>query len=139
MKLLHVKKLLETMNSADAKIFGLFDARYLLTAVRIDSAEGFAEVHLGGDELLVIIEGEAIFTAQRDEEIRVHHIKGGDALWIEKGFEHQAQIIEPLSILALTPAEGNNSRAIDDRGKALMESHESETALPQVNAPFLVS
>jgi mannose-6-phosphate isomerase-like protein (cupin superfamily) len=146
MKLLHVKDLLETLNANDARLFGLFDQQYLLTAVRIDSAAGFAEVHCDGDELLVVLSGDAIFTAERDDKalqgtrtLRQHHVKAGDALWIEKGFEHQVEILEPLKLLAITPAHGNSARMVDERGKQLLAEHEAEEGdLQAVEAIFMI-
>jgi mannose-6-phosphate isomerase-like protein (cupin superfamily) len=81
----------------------------LLGAVRVENSEGFWERHNLCDEILVIRAGHATFTGRRDGETSTVEVRAGDVLRIRPGVAHNAVIHEPLEVVFLTPADGNEA------------------------------
>lgn len=73
------------------------------------STDGAWERHDGGDELLVIVRGRAIFTIRREGgETEVVEVGPSQALRIPRGAAHTAHVLDDLHVLFVSPGEGNH-------------------------------
>jgi quercetin dioxygenase-like cupin family protein len=93
---------------APALLFNL-DGRCMVGVVRISKADGFWEQHDEGDEILVVLQGQADFTLQHPDGTEKILVNAGDVLHIPKGVPHGAKIYDEVQILFFTPREGNTS------------------------------
>lgn len=65
--------------------------------------------HLGGDEVLYLIEGRArlIFTDDSEPDVE---LQSGDIVVVPKGLWHRVKILDPCHFVYLTPGHGNEVR-----------------------------
>ena len=80
-------------------------------AIMFEDAPHGGERHLGGDEVLYLIEGRArlIFTDDPEPDVA---IRSGDAVVVPKGLWHRVEILDTCHFVYLTPGHGNEIRAI---------------------------
>ncbi|MDC0672718.1 hypothetical protein [Nannocystis radixulma] len=73
------------------------------------ASDGAWERHDGGDELLVIMRGRAIFTITRlDGATEVVEVGPAQALLIPRGAAHTATVLDEVHVFFVSPSEGNH-------------------------------
>lgn len=79
-------------------------------AIMSESAPHGGERHLGGDEVLYLIDGRArlVFT---DDPDPVVELRPGDVVVVPKGLWHRVEILEPCHLVYLTPGHSNEIRS----------------------------
>lgn len=113
LEVLHARAELASLSDPDKPV-GLGElpavaAPTMLGAARVTRAEGFWERHDHGDEILIVLAGTATFTGRRDNDTATVQVSAGDVLRIAPGVAHHADITEPLEVVYLTPATGNDA------------------------------
>lgn len=78
-------------------------------AVMSENAPHGGERHLGGDEVLYLIEGRAKLVFTDDPEPDVD-LKSGDVVIVPKGLWHRVEILEQCHFVYLTPGPKNEVR-----------------------------
>jgi mannose-6-phosphate isomerase-like protein (cupin superfamily) len=78
-------------------------------AVMSENAPHGGERHLGGDEVLYLIEGRAKLVFTDDPEPDVD-LKSGDVVIVPKGLWHRVEILERCHFVYLTPGPNNEVR-----------------------------
>ncbi len=71
------------------------------------------ERHLGGDEVLYLIEGRARVVYTDDPEPDVE-LGSGDVVIVPKGLWHRVEILEPCHFVYLTPGHSNEVRPLPE-------------------------
>ena len=74
-----------------------------------ENAPHGGERHLGGDEVLYLVEGRAriVFTDDPEPDVEM---RPGDVVVVPKGLWHRVDILEPCHIVYLVPGHGNEVR-----------------------------
>lgn len=74
-----------------------------------ENAPHGGERHLGGDEVLYLIDGKArlIFTDDAEPDV---DLRSGDVVVVPKGLWHCVEILEPCHFVYLTPGHSNEVR-----------------------------
>lgn len=80
-------------------------------AVMAENAPHGGERHLGGDEVLYLIEGKARLVFTDDPESDVD-LRSGDVVVVPRGFWHRVEILEPCHFVYLTPGHDNEVRPL---------------------------
>jgi mannose-6-phosphate isomerase-like protein (cupin superfamily) len=88
----------------------------MLSAFDMDSDWTSWEIHPAGDEILVLLKGEAEFLLELPEGVRRVHVKEGECCVVPKGVWHTADIRKPCRLLALTPGKGTDHRPRQAQG-----------------------
>ena len=80
-------------------------------AVMSENAPHGGERHLGGDEVLYLIDGRAklIFTDDPEPDV---DLMPGDVVIVPKGLWHRVEILEPCHLVYLTPGPNNEVRPL---------------------------
>jgi mannose-6-phosphate isomerase-like protein (cupin superfamily) len=78
-------------------------------AIMSENAPHGGERHLGGDEVLYLIEGRARLVFTDDPEPDVE-LRSGDVVIVSRGLWHRVEILEPCHFVYLTPGHGNEVR-----------------------------
>jgi len=78
-------------------------------AIMSENAPHGGERHLGGDEVLYLVDGRArlIFTDDPDPDVE---LRSGDVVVVPKGLWHCVEILEPCHFVYLTPGHSNEIR-----------------------------
>jgi len=71
---------------------------------------GAWECHHLGDELVIVLEGEAEFIQQIDGEERRFKVRPGDTVINPPGVWHTANVTKPLRAIYITPCPGTEHR-----------------------------
>ena len=85
----------------DGMVFGV--------AVMSENAPHGGERHLGGDEILYLIDGKARLVFTDDPEPDVD-LRPGDVIVVPRGLWHRVEILEPCHLVYLTPGHSNEVR-----------------------------
>ena len=80
-------------------------------AVMSENSPHGGERHLGGDEVLYLIDGKARLVFTDDPEPDVD-LRSGDLVVVPKGFWHRVDILEPCHFVYLTPGHDNEVRPL---------------------------
>ena len=80
-------------------------------AVMSEDAPHGGERHLGGDEVLYLIDGKARLVFTDDPEPDVD-LRPGDVIVVPKGSWHRVEILEPCHFVYLTPGHDNEVRPL---------------------------
>ena len=80
-------------------------------AVMSEDAPHGGERHLGGDEVLYLIDGKARLVFTDDPEPDVD-LRPGDVVVVPKGSWHRVEILEPCHFVYLTPGHDNEVRPL---------------------------
>ncbi len=78
-------------------------------AIMNENAPHAGERHLGGDEVLYLIEGRARLIYTDDPEPDVE-LRSGDVVVVPKGLWHRVEILDPCHFVYLTPGHSNEVR-----------------------------
>ncbi len=80
-------------------------------AVMSENAPHGGERHLGGDEVLYLIDGRAklIFTDDPEPDV---DLRSGDVVIVPRGLWHRVEILEPCHFVYLTPGPNNEVRPL---------------------------
>ncbi len=78
-------------------------------AIMSENAPHAGERHLGGDEVLYLIQGRARLVFTDDPEPDVD-LRSGDTVVVPKGLWHRVEILEPCHFVYLTPGHSNEVR-----------------------------
>jgi len=68
------------------------------------------ENHPAGDEVIVMLKGQAEFILELPQGLHSVHIGEGECCIVPKGVWHTANISAPCRMLALTPGKGTHHR-----------------------------
>ena len=81
-------------------------------AIMSEDAPHAGERHLGGDEVLYLIEGRArlIFTDDPEPDVE---LRSGDVVVVPKGLWHRVEILDPCHFVYLTPGHSNEVRPLE--------------------------
>lgn len=95
-------RFLKTMNADSAFMTGII-------RIAAGSTDHAWERHDGGDELLIILSGQAVFNLKDrdDKHLTRQSVAAGDVIYMPRGIAHNALISEDLEILFITPSQGN--------------------------------
>ena len=80
-------------------------------ALMSENAPHEGERHLGGDEVLYLIDGKARLVFTDDPEPAVD-LRSGDVVVVPKGLWHRVEILEPCHFVYLTPGHDNEVRPV---------------------------
>lgn len=80
-------------------------------AIMSEDAPHRGERHLGGDEVLYLIDGRARLVFTDDPEPDVE-LRSGDVVVVSKGLWHRVEILDPCHFVYLTPGHSNEVRPI---------------------------
>lgn len=80
-------------------------------AVMSENSPHGGERHLGGDEVLYLVDGKARLVFTDDPEPDVD-LRSGDLVVVPKGFWHRVDILEPCHFVYLTPGHDNEVRLL---------------------------
>jgi quercetin dioxygenase-like cupin family protein len=70
------------------------------------------ERHPAGEELVILISGKAELVLERDgKEEAMKLARPGEFVLVPRGVWHTARVLEPCSMLFVTPGEGTENRA----------------------------
>lgn len=80
-------------------------------AIMPENAPHGGERHLGGDEVLYLIDGKArlVFTDDLEPDV---DLQSGDVVIVPKGLWHRVEILEPCHFVYLTPGHDNEVRPL---------------------------
>ena len=80
-------------------------------ALMSSNAPHGGERHLGGDEVLYLIEGKAklVFTDDPEPDVSLN---SGDVVIVPRGLWHRVEILEPCHFVYLTPGPKNEVRPL---------------------------
>ncbi|MBK8262311.1 MAG: cupin domain-containing protein [Nannocystis sp.] len=71
------------------------------------------ERHPAGDEVVVLLAGEATLILEAERGEQPHHLgRPGDFVLVPQGAWHTARITRPCTLLFITPGEGTENRPI---------------------------
>ena len=94
----------------DAKFEG-FKGRRLVAAHHFEQDWPSWEIHPAGDEVVVLLSGAATFVLdEKPQQRTVKLTQPGEFVIVPKGTWHTARIVEPTSMLFVTPGEGTQNR-----------------------------
>ena len=81
-------------------------------AIMSEDAPHGGERHMGGDEVLYLIEGKAklVFTDDPQPDV---DMRSGDVVVVPRGLWHRVEIIDPCHFVYLTPGHGNEVRPLE--------------------------
>jgi mannose-6-phosphate isomerase-like protein (cupin superfamily) len=82
----------------------------MLSAYDMDADWTNWENHPAGDEIVVMLKGEAEFVLELPEGVRGVQVREGECCIVPKGVWHTANIAEPCRMLAITPGRGTQHR-----------------------------
>ena len=85
-------------------------------AIMSEAAPHEGERHLGGDEVLYLIQGRARLVFTDDPEPDVE-LRSGDVVVVPKGLWHRVEILEPCHFVYLTPGHSNEVRSNTTRAR----------------------
>ena len=77
-----------------------------------DSNWGHWEMHPGGDEVLVLLEGELIMLFEQAQGESRHPMRAGSTLVVPAGVWHRALIDRPTRLMAITYGPGSGHKPI---------------------------
>lgn len=83
-------------------------------AMMCEDAPHSGERHLGGEELLYLVDGRArlVFT---DDPVPDVEMRPGDVVVVPKGLWHRVQILDPCHFVYLTPGYRNEVRPLEPK------------------------
>lgn len=92
--------------------FGGFKGHVLVATYEFGESWPTWEIHPKGDELVVLLSGEARMVLREKGGERVVRLeKPGDYVIVPRGTWHTARIESPTRMLFITPGEGTENRA----------------------------
>mgnify|MGYP002713039081 CR=1 FL=1 len=94
----HKPRFLQTIETDGPLVSGVI-------RIAANTTDRFWERHDGGDEILMILKGEATFTL--DDGRGEFPVRAGDMIFMPKGVAHNAKITKDLEVFFITPTEGN--------------------------------
>lgn len=101
-------------NAADPGIRRLMGSEKgrLVSAISIGANWTNWEVHPAGDEILIMLEGQATFVLELSDGLREIVLSAGRSLVIPKGVWHTAKVSQPAHLLAITAGLGTQHRPV---------------------------
>ena len=84
----------------------------LITVSGSDSSWSSWEMHPRGDEILVLLQGEAIMVFERADGDEHIPMRAGSSLVVPTGVWHRAIIAAPMRMLFITYGEGTTHRPV---------------------------
>lgn len=84
----------------------------LLSALTMDADWTNWEMHPAGDEILLMLEGEATFLLEIADGVKEIELVGGRLLVIPTGVWHTAKVNKPARMLAITAGHGTQHRDV---------------------------
>ena len=70
------------------------------------------EIHPAGDEILCVLTGRVVVTIERGEAVEEAAIGPGQAFIVPAGAWHHLNVVEPGSLLVVTPRAGSQLRPV---------------------------
>jgi quercetin dioxygenase-like cupin family protein len=79
-----------------------------LAHIAAGSTDHFWERHDGGDEILYLLAGRAVFTSIAGDGAQAElAVSAGDLIFLARNEAHRARVTEDLKLIFVTPEDGN--------------------------------
>ena len=93
--------------------FNGFKGCELIASFNFDADWPTWEMHPNGDEVVMLLSGEAELVLQLNGADQSHTLRAtGDYMLIPKGVWHTAKISQPTNMLFITPGEGTQQKSV---------------------------
>lgn len=81
-----------------------------LAHIAAGSTDHFWERHDGGDEILYLLEGQAVFTSIAGDGAQTElAVSAGDLIFLARNEAHRARVTADLKLIFVTPEDGNTA------------------------------
>lgn len=84
----------------------------MVSAYEMDADWPNWEMHPAGDEVLILLKGQATFLLETADGVRQIELIAGKTCIVPRGVWHTAKIAQPCTLLAITPGKGTQHKPV---------------------------